>query len=123
MSNYLTINAKTDAMTMLDEPVPLNIRNAPTALMKQLNYGIGYQYAHDYEKKMTAMQCLPDSLKNKRYYYPTDQGLETRYGERLEAIRSWKEEERKKEERDQTPFVRKDSTSAHQGKSTSSEER
>ena len=90
------MEAKSDAMNMLDEPVPLVIRNAPTALMKDLNYGKGYQYAHDYEEKMTAMQCLPDSLKDRTYYHPTDQGLETRYAERLASIKAWKEAERTK---------------------------
>ena len=90
------MSAKEDALTMLDEPVPLIIRNAPTRLMKELDYGKGYQYAHDYQEKMTAMQCLPDSLKDKRYYFPTDQGLEPRYKERLEAIRAWKDAQRAK---------------------------
>ena len=89
------MEAKADALHMLDEPVPLIIRNAPTALMKDLNYGRGYQYAHDYKEKMTAMQCLPDSLKDRTYYHPTDQGLEPRYAERLNAIKAWKEEARK----------------------------
>ena len=78
-----------------DAPVPLVIRNAPTRLMKDLSYGKGYQYAHDYEEKMTAMQCLPDSLKHRRFYHPTDQGQEARYKERLEQILAWKEEHRK----------------------------
>ncbi len=90
------MEAKADALNMLDEPVPLVIRNAPTRLMKELNYGKGYQYAHDYAEKMTAMQCLPDSLKDKTYYHPTDQGLEPRYGERLASIKAWKEAERNK---------------------------
>ncbi len=90
------MEAKGDALNMLDEPVPLVIRNAPTRLMKELNYGKGYQYAHDYEEKMTAMQCLPDSLKDKTYYHPTDQGLEPRYAERLASIKAWKDAERAK---------------------------
>ena len=72
------------------EPVPLQIRNAPTALMKQLDYGKGYQYAHDTEEKLTRMTCLPDSLKGKRYYLPTDQGKEKAAKERLEAILEFK---------------------------------
>ena len=59
--------ARQDALQMLDEPVPLVIRNAPTKLMKDLGYGDGYQYAHDTEDKLTNMQCLPDSLKDKEY--------------------------------------------------------
>ena len=54
--------ARVDALNMIAEPVPLVIRNAPTKLMKNLNYGKGYQYAHDTEDKLTNMQCLPDSL-------------------------------------------------------------
>jgi putative ATPase len=78
-----------------DAPVPLVIRNAPTTLMKNLDYGKGYQYAHDYAEKMTAMQCLPDGLKDRRFYRPTDQGQEGRYKERLEQILAWKQEQRK----------------------------
>ena len=72
------------------EPVPLQIRNAPTKLMEELHYGEGYQYAHDTEEKLTRMHCLPDSLAGTRYYEPTDQGREKAVKERLEAIRAWK---------------------------------
>lgn len=82
--------AASDAKKMLDEPVPMNIRNAPTSLMKDLGYGNGYIYAHDTKEKMAAMQCLPDSLKDKEYYKPGTQGLEAKYGERLKAIKDWK---------------------------------
>ncbi len=82
--------AKKDAVRQLAEPVPLVIRNAPTALMKELNYGKGYQYAHDTREKLTDMQCLPDSLQGKEYYRPTDQGNEARYKARLEQIKEWK---------------------------------
>lgn len=84
--------ARDDAVKMLAEPVPLVIRNAPTRLMKDLGYGKGYQYAHDYEDKLTSMQCLPDSLAGKEYYKPTDQGLEARFKDRLEQIKAWKKE-------------------------------
>ena len=84
--------ARADAQTMLDEPVPLVIRNAPTGLMKDLHYGEGYQYAHDTEEKITNMQCLPDSLLGREYYTPTNQGLEARFAERLAQIKAWKEE-------------------------------
>lgn len=57
---------KRDVKEYRDEPVPLQLRNAPTGLMKELHYGEGYQYAHDYEDKLTTMQCLPDSLKDRR---------------------------------------------------------
>ena len=67
---------KRDVKEYRDEPVPLQLRNAPTGLMKELHYGEGYQYAHDYEDKLTTMQCLPDSLKDRRYYLPTQEGAE-----------------------------------------------
>ncbi|MBQ3834698.1 MAG: replication-associated recombination protein A [Elusimicrobia bacterium] len=82
--------AKADAEQHLAEPVPLVIRNAPTKLMKELNYGKGYQYAHDTEEKLTNMQCLPDNLKDREYYQPTEQGLEAKYKERLKQIKEWK---------------------------------
>ncbi|MBP5193420.1 MAG: replication-associated recombination protein A, partial [Clostridia bacterium] len=76
--------ARADALDMLAEPVPLVIRNAPTKLMKELDYGKGYKYAHDYDEKLTSMQCLPDSLLGKEYYFPTEQGVEGRFKARLE---------------------------------------
>ena len=82
--------AKKDAQTMLAEPVPLALRNAPTRLMKELDYGKGYQYAHDAEDKLTDMQCLPDSLAGKRYYRPTEEGTEAKFKARLEQILEWK---------------------------------
>lgn len=85
---YMT--AKQDALTQLSEPVPLVIRNAPTRLMKELDYGKGYKYAHDYKDKITDMQCLPDSLAGKEYYHPTEEGLEGRCKARLEEIKAWK---------------------------------
>ena len=85
---YMT--AKTDAIKQIAEPVPLVIRNAPTKLMKELNYGKGYQYAHDTEEKLTNMQCLPDSLVGREYYKPTEQGLEAKYKVKLQQIKDWK---------------------------------
>ena len=82
--------ARADAREHIAEPVPLQIRNAPTKLMKELEYGKGYKYAHDYEEKMTSMQCLPDSLKDKEYYIPTEQGLESKYKAKLQQIKEWK---------------------------------
>ena len=82
--------ARVDALNMIAEPVPLVIRNAPTKLMKNLNYGKGYQYAHDTEDKLTNMQCLPDSLLGRTYYQPTEEGFEARYKERLRQIKEWK---------------------------------
>ena len=89
------LDARKDALEMLDEPVPLVIRNAPTRLMKEQGYGRGYQYAHDTKEKITNMQCLPDSLEGREYYKPTEQGSEIRYKERLEAIKEWKRTHRK----------------------------
>ncbi len=78
--------AKKDAQEQIAEPVPLQIRNAETSLMKNLGYGKGYVYAHDTQEKLSAMTCLPDSLQGKRYYQPTEQGNEGRYKQRLEEI-------------------------------------
>lgn len=88
--------AKSDAVKDLAEPVPLNIRNAPTRLMKELDYGKGYKYAHDTEEKLTAMECLPPSVAGREYYVPTEQGKEARFGARLEQIKAWKKEHRDK---------------------------
>lgn len=85
-------HAKRDAAKMLAEPVPLVIRNAPTKLMQELNYGKGYQYAHNTAEKLTNMQCLPDSLLGTEYYKPTTQGLEARVKARLDEIKRWKRE-------------------------------
>lgn len=84
------LRAHKDALQQLADPVPLNIRNAPTRLMKELGYGAGYQFAHDTEEKLTDMQCLPDSLEGRAYYTPTEQGLEARFAERLRQIKAWK---------------------------------
>lgn len=92
-SNSLYIayeTAKKDALTHLNEPVPLVLRNAPTKLMKDLHYGEGYQYAHDTKDKVTDMQCMPDSLLGREYYRPTEQGLEERIRERIEEIKTIK---------------------------------
>lgn len=89
-------HAKKDAIKQLAEPVPLVIRNAPTRLMKELDYGKGYQYAHDTEEKLTNMQCLPDSLAGVTYYHPTTQGLEARVKARLDEIKRWKKQHSEK---------------------------
>ena len=78
---------RADVETTAAEPVPLHLRNAPTALMKNLGYGAGYQYAHDLDQKVADMQCLPDNLRNRTYYYPTVEGVEKRIRERLEEIK------------------------------------
>jgi putative ATPase len=69
------------------DPVPLHLRNAPTKLMKDIGYGKGYEYAHDFQEKVTNMECLPENLRGRRYYHPTDQGVEKRINERIEEIR------------------------------------
>lgn len=84
--------ARDDAVSQLAEPVPLHLRNAPTRLMTELEYGKGYQYAHDYEGHITKMKCLPPSLEGKEYYVPSDQGNEVRYAARLAQIKAWKKE-------------------------------
>ena len=88
--------AAADANKNLAEPVPLQIRNAPTKLMKELDYGKGYVYAHDTEDKIADMECLPDSLRGTEYYHPGNQGFEPRFKERYESIKKWKEEHKKK---------------------------
>ena len=76
-----------DVERTAQDPVPLHLRNAPTGLMKGLGYGQGYQYAHDLESKVADMQCLPDNLKHRVYYHPTEEGIEKRIKARLEEIR------------------------------------
>jgi putative ATPase len=73
------------------EPVPLHLRNAPTRLMKELDYGKGYLYAHDEEGKVAAMDCLPPSLIGRRYYEPTHEGREKQLAQRLEELRKLRE--------------------------------
>jgi putative ATPase len=72
------------------EPVPLHLRNAPTSLMKGLGYGKGYQYAHDVQGKVADMECLPESLRGRVYYYPTNEGVEKRIRERIEEVKRLK---------------------------------
>jgi len=80
-----------DVEKTIAEPVPMNLRNAPTKLMKVWGYGEGYQHAHQLENAIPDMECLPASLAGRRYYWPTDRGVEKRIGERLEEIRRLKE--------------------------------
>ena len=86
------IQASKDANETMAEPVPLQIRNAPTKLMEDLGYGKGYQYAHDNPDKLTNLVCLPPNLEGKEYYKPTEQGLESKYKARLAQIKKWKED-------------------------------
>ena len=85
-----TEEAKEDIRKKSAEPVPLHIRNAPTKLMKELDYGKGYIYAHDTAEKLSKMKCLPDSLADRRYYRPTTQGKEKATKELLDKIIEWK---------------------------------
>ena len=84
-------DAKRDVRELPAEPVPLQICNAPTGLMKELDYGKGYVYAHDTQEKLSRMKCLPESLNGRRYYLPSEEGQEKRVKERLEQILRWKE--------------------------------
>src|SRR6201992_623238 len=78
------------------EPVPLHLRNAPTKLMKSLDYGKDYQYAHDVEGRVADMQCLPDSLAGRRYYQPTQEGREKLLSQRMDEIARIREAKRAK---------------------------
>jgi putative ATPase len=80
-------NVQQDVEQTSADPVPLHLRNAPTGLMKKLGYGKGYQYAHDLESKVADMQCLPDNLRDRVYYQPTNEGVEKRIRERLDDIK------------------------------------
>ena len=93
-SNALEVGyqaAAADAQKMMAEPVPMQIRNAPTRLMKDLDYGKGYTYAHDTDEKIARMTCLPESLNGRRYYEPAGLGAEARLKARLQALRDWRE--------------------------------
>ncbi len=85
---------ESDVQKTVSEPPPLHIRNAPTRLMKDLGYGKGYQYAHDLEGKVADMECLPDALKGRQYYHPTDEGMERRIKEILDGIKAKKKRRR-----------------------------
>ena len=82
--------AKKDALQNLADPVPLHLRNAPTNLMRELGYGKNYEFAHDFENRITRMQCLPENLQGHEYYKPTTQGNEEIYKKRLEKIKAYK---------------------------------
>lgn len=82
--------AKKDVRELPASPVPMQIRNAPTKLMADLEYGKGYEYAHDTEEKLTKMTCLPDELADKTYYHPTTQGQEAAVYKRLNEIKAWR---------------------------------
>jgi putative ATPase len=80
-------NVQQDVEQTAADPVPLHLRNAPTSLMKKLGYGKGYQYAHELESRVADMQCLPDNLRDRQYYQPTQEGFEKQIGDRLEEIK------------------------------------
>jgi len=88
--------ARRDVRDGDDPGVPLHLRNASTSLMKEVGYGAGYQYAHDFDAQTAPIDCLPESLAGKRYYEPKDSGLERQIRERLDALRQAREEIRKK---------------------------
>lgn len=85
--------AKKDAKETISEGVPLHLRNAPTKLMSDLGYSKGYKYAHDFENKITNMQCLPDNLKDRKYYLPSNEGYEKEAKEKIDYLLNKKKEE------------------------------
>ncbi len=90
---YQALNrVRDDVQATMAEPVPLQLRNAPTRAMRQWGYGEGYQHAHQFENALPDMKCLPPTLAGRRYYIPTDRGLEKRIRERLEEIRKARDE-------------------------------
>jgi len=104
---YLAIAPKSDAsyralgrvMQAIEErpaePVPFQLRNAPTTAMKQWGYGSGYQHAHDFDDAVPDMDCLPASLQGTRFYEPTNRGTEQRIRERLDELRNRKKSQQK----------------------------
>ena len=88
--------ARADAHSQAADPVPLHLRNAPTALMKALDYGANYQYAHDEPGAIAAMECLPDSVAHRQYYAPVERGYEKDIAQRLRAWKRLKQERRQK---------------------------
>ncbi len=84
-----TTRVAKDVKQTLNEPVPLQIRNGTTKLMKELGYGKGYALAHFAKDKLTTMQTMPDNLVGHTYYLPTEQGNEIRFKQRLEQIKAW----------------------------------
>jgi len=96
---YLAVAPKSDAAykgltaaqetvaKMTAEPVPMQLRNAPTKAMKEWGYSAGYQHAHQFDDAMNSMECLPDNLRGTVFYHPTDRGVEQRISQRLEEIR------------------------------------
>jgi putative ATPase len=81
---------QSDVQKTIAEPVPLHLRNPVTGLMAHFGYGRDYQYAHSAQDRLTDMQCLPDNLKDRRYYAPTEEGFEKKLKEKLQHIQEWK---------------------------------
>ncbi|MGC2695852.1 MAG: replication-associated recombination protein A [Candidatus Angelobacter sp.] len=98
------------------EPVPLHIRNAVTNLMKQVGYGKGYQYAHDLESKVADMDCMPDNLRGREYYHPTQEGREKALAQRMEELKRRKEEARIAEPKKSKPLKRRGKEGAEESK-------
>jgi putative ATPase len=93
-ASYKALGAvQSDVEKTVAEPVPMQLRNAPTKHMKEWGYGAGYQHAHRVEGAVPGMECLPESLAGRQYYFPTDRGVEKRIAERLEEIRRIKREQ------------------------------
>ena len=88
---------KSDIQNTRDEPVPMQLRNAPTRLMKESGYSAGYKYAHEYPEAVADLQCLPDRLKNRTYYSPTSRGFERTIRERLEFLEKLRKQVREKQ--------------------------
>ena len=94
-ASYRAMGAvRQDVERTIAEPVPMQLRNAPTGLMKQWGYGQGYEHAHQFEDAVPGMECLPESLKGRQYYFPTERGIEKRIAERMEEIRRIREKRR-----------------------------
>ncbi len=92
---YRALNAAMETVEKAPaEPVPMQLRNAPTRLMKQFGYGSGYQHAHQFEDAVNTMECLPESLKGTKFYQPTDRGVEQRIAQRMEELRKKKSGDR-----------------------------
>jgi putative ATPase len=87
-ASYRALNqVMEDVQRTTSEPVPMHLRNPSTGFMKHWGYGAGYQHAHEFEDAISGMECLPPSLKDRRYYAPTERGVEKRLADRLEQIR------------------------------------
>ena len=91
-------DVQADVQATMAEPVPMHLRNAPTAAMKQWGYGAGYEHAHQLENAITGMECLPAGLAGRQYYHPTERGMEKRIGERLAELRKAREAARGRQE-------------------------